>query len=381
MIPYGRQDISEEDIAAVAEVLRSDFLTQGPTVPALETAICDMTGAGHAVACANGTAALHLACLAAGVSQGDMVWTSSLSFAASANCARYCGASIDFVDIDINTGNLCPKALADKLQNAGKKPKALVAVHFAGQPVDLKEISELCRQHGVILIEDASHALGATYEDSRIGDCRYSDFTTFSLHPVKIITSGEGGLVTTNNPEWAKKLQLYRSHGISKDIDDFEVASPGPWYYEMQTLGFNYRLTDIQAALALSQLKRLPEFIEKRNQLADHYRQALAGLPVVPLTASENRLSAYHLFVIRLAETSSINRDTLFHSLREKDIGCQVHYLPIHLMPYYRSLGFKKGDLPITEAFSEQVLSLPLYPTLTASQQDKVIQALQELLA
>ena len=381
LIPYGRQSISEADIAAVVDVLRADFLTQGPAIEVFEEAICGYTGANFAVACSSGTAALHLACLAIGLTAGDLLWTSPMSFAASANCARFCNADVDFVDIDPATGNMSAVALAAKLRTAHQLPKALVLVHFAGLPGDLAAINELCKEHAIILIEDAAHALGAEYQEVKIGACQYSDFTTFSLHPVKIITAGEGGVVTTNNPQWAQKLQVARSHGITKHEADFTETSHGGWYYEMQSLGYNYRLTDIQAALANSQLTRLDEFIKARQTLAANYDQALANLPIRYLPLLPDRQNAYHLDPILCTTKAPLQREALFAELHKMNIGCQVHYIPIHLLPYYQKLGFKQGDFPAAEHFYQNVLSLPMFPALTNAQQQHVINTLKVLLS
>ena len=375
MIPYGRQSITDADIEAVVAVLKSDYLTQGEAVPAFEQGLADYCQVPHVVACSNGTTALHLACAALELTPQDRVWVSAISFVASANCARYCGAQVEFVDVEPDTGNICVRALQKKLDLATRQqalPKALIAVHLAGQPCDLKEISALCRDHGIQLIEDACHALGARYLDAPIGNCAYSDMTVFSFHPVKPITTGEGGAVTTRDEKLAAKLRLYRSHGITREPDELQQASPGGWYYEQQVLGFNYRLTDLQAALGLSQLARLDSMIASRQALAARYDALLAQLPLKPLRQEADRSSGYHLYVIQVAE-----RDSLFARLRAAGIGVNVHYIPIPAQPYYRQLGQDPANYPGAQRYYEQAISLPLYPTLSQADQDKVIQTLE----
>lgn len=378
MIPYGRQSITDEDIDAVVAVLKSDYLTQGEMVPAFEQGLADYCQAPHVVTCNNGTTALHLACAVLDLGPDDWVWVSAISFVASANCARYCGAQVDFVDVEPDTGNLSVAALREKLQavrGTPAQPKALVAVHLAGQPCDLEEIGALCRQYGVRLIEDACHALGASYRDAPIGNCAHSDMTVFSFHPVKPITTGEGGAVTTRDDALAAKLRLYRSHGITRDPEQLSAPSPGGWYYEQQALGFNYRLTDIQAALGLSQLRRLPHFIDQRQQLAARYDELLTRLPVTPLRRCDARRSGYHLYVIQVAD-----RDRVFARLREAGIGVNVHYMPIPAQPYYRELGQDPANYPGAQAYYRQAISLPLFPTLSPADQDRVVQALESVL-
>ena len=375
MIPYGRQSITDADIEAVVAVLKSDYLTQGEAVPAFEQGLADYCQVPHVVACSNGTTALHLACAALELTPQDRVWVSAISFVASANCARYCGAQVEFVDVEPDTGNICVRALQKKLDLATRQqalPKALIAVHLAGQPCDLKEISALCRDHGIQLIEDACHALGARYLDAPIGNCAYSDMTVFSFHPVKPITTGEGGAVTTRDEKLAAKLRLYRSHGITREPDELQQASPGGWYYEQQVLGFNYRLTDLQAALGLSQLARLDSMIASRQALAARYDALLAQLPLKPLRQEADRSSGYHLYVIQVAE-----RDSLFARLRAAGIGVNVHYIPIPAQPYYRQLGQDPANYPGAQRYYEQAISLPLYPTLSQADQDRVIQTLE----
>ncbi|WP_323968565.1 UDP-4-amino-4,6-dideoxy-N-acetyl-beta-L-altrosamine transaminase [Aeromonas veronii] len=378
MIPYGRQSISDADIEAVVAVLKSDYLTQGQAVPAFEQGLADYCQVPHVVACSNGTTALHLACAVLDIGAKDTVWVSAVSFVASANCVRYCNANVDFVDVDPATGNLDVVALDKKLQQAMRThslPKALIAVHLAGQPCDLEEIGALCRQYGIILIEDACHALGAHYQGSPIGSCRHSDMTVFSFHPVKPITTAEGGAVTTRDQVLADKLRLYRSHGITRDPQALLMPSPGEWYYEQQLLGFNYRLTDIQAALGLSQLSRLDQFITQRRDLARRYDALLSPLPVQPLQQSNNRQNGYHLYVIQVAE-----RDQVFARLRAAGIGVNVHYIPIPAQPYYRGLGHDPVAYPGAQAYYQGAISLPLFPALTLSEQQQVVDALEQAL-
>ncbi|MFV3352502.1 UDP-4-amino-4,6-dideoxy-N-acetyl-beta-L-altrosamine transaminase [Aeromonas veronii] len=378
MIPYGRQSISDADIEAVVAVLKSDYLTQGQAVPAFEQGLADYCQVPHVVACSNGTTALHLACAVLDIGAQDTVWVSAVSFVASANCVRYYNANVDFVDVDPATGNLDAVALDKKLQQAVRThslPKALIAVHLAGQPCDLEEIGALCRQYGIVLIEDACHALGAHYQGSPIGSCRHSDMTVFSFHPVKPITTAEGGAVTTRDQVLADKLRLYRSHGITRDPQALLMPSPGEWYYEQQLLGFNYRLTDIQAALGLSQLSRLDQFITQRRELARRYDALLSLLPVQPLQQSNNRQSGYHLYVIQVAE-----RDQVFARLRAAGIGVNVHYIPIPAQPYYRGLGHDPADYPGAQAYYQGAISLPLFPALTLSEQQQVVDALEQAL-
>ena len=375
MIPYGRQSITDADIEAVVAVLKSDYLTQGEAVPAFEQGLADYCQVPHVVACSNGTTALHLACTALELGAHDWVWVSAISFVASANCARYCGAQVDFVDVEPDTGNLSVSALQSKLQLAQRSqtlPKALIAVHLAGQPCDLQEISALCRHYGIHLIEDACHALGARYHEAPIGNCAYSDMTVFSFHPVKPITTGEGGAITTRDEQLAAKLRLYRSHGITREPAELQQASPGGWYYEQQVLGFNYRLTDIQAALGLSQLTRLDALIASRQALAARYDTLLANLPLQPLRQQTDRTSGYHLYVIQVAE-----RDSLFARLRAAGIGVNVHYIPIPAQPYYRSLGQDPARYPGAQAYYRRAISLPLFPTLSLTDQDRVIHTLE----
>lgn len=377
MIPYGRQAISEADIAAVADVLRSDFLTQGPTVPRFEGAMAAWCGVSHAVAVNSATSALHIACLALGVGEGDVVWTSPITFVASANCARYCGADVDFVDIDPATYNLCPEQLAAKLEvaeKAGRLPKVVIPVHFAGQPCDMKAIHMLSQRYGFRIIEDASHAIGARYANSVVGDCLYSDITIFSFHPVKIITTAEGGLATTRSDEVAHRMRLLRSHGITRDDTELENADEGPWYYEQHALGFNYRLTDMQAALGLSQLTNLETWIARRHIIADRYDAAFTGLPVQRPVRPTGDRSALHLYPVQVDD-----RRAVFDALRAAAIGVNVHYIPVHMQPDFRGFGFKPGDFPVAERYYSRAISLPMYATLSESDQEHVIDTLGRL--
>lgn len=385
MIPYGRQTIDDDDIKAVIEVLRSDFLTQGPAVPRFEQAVADYCSVPHAIAANSATSALHIACLALGVGVGDRVWTSPNTFVASANCARYCGATVDFVDIDAKTFNMCSDALAAKLEDAarnGTLPKVVIPVHFSGEPCDLAAIRALSERYGFRIIEDASHALGARYLESTIGDCRYSDICVFSFHPVKIITTAEGGLATTKSAELARSMAQLRSHGITRDRNELEFADAGPWYYEQQRLGFNYRMTDVQAALGSSQLKHLEDWIGRRHVLANRYDALLGKLPLILPQRSPGARSALHLYVVLVeAVRGSGTRATVFAKLRDAGVGANVHYIPVHTQPDFRRLGFKVGDFPVAERYYAKCLSLPLFPKLTLEQQDVVVAALSNALS
>ncbi|MFT4927989.1 MAG: UDP-4-amino-4,6-dideoxy-N-acetyl-beta-L-altrosamine transaminase [Phenylobacterium sp.] len=381
-IPYGKQHIDQQDIDAVVATLTSDFLTQGPQVPKFEQRIAQLCQAKYACAASNATASLHLACLALNVGKDDLVWTSPVTFVASANVALYCQAKIDFVDIDRHNGLMCPQKLAEKLQKAvatNQLPKVLIVVHLAGQSCDMAQIHALCQQYDIKIIEDASHAIGALYQGSPVGNCRYSDICVFSFHPVKIMTTAEGGIATCQNAELANKMALLRSHGITRDESLFSEPSHGPWYYQQIDLGFNYRMTDLQAALGTSQSDKLSEFIQRRNQLASRYDQAFSGLPLKPLHQLKDNLSAYHLYVI-LTDGQQLKRDELFNHLRSKKIGVNIHYIPVHLQPYYQQLGFNKGDFPEAEAYYENAITLPLFPLLTEQQQDYVVSCIKEVI-
>ncbi len=384
MIPYGRQDINQQDIDAVVDVLQSDFLTQGPQVPLFEKALTDYTGAAYAVAVNSATSALHLACLALDVGPGDYVWTSPVTFVASANCALYCGAQVDFVDIDEKTYNLCPLALEQKLIQAEQKgmlPKVVVAVHLCGQPCDMAAINRLAERYGFRVIEDASHAIGGQYQNQPIGSGRYSDITVFSFHPVKIITTAEGGAALTNSSVLAEKLMLLRSHGITRDPAHMTREPDGPWYYQQIALGFNYRMTELQAALGVSQMQRLDQFVARRHELAHRYNKLLADLPLTTPWQNPDGYSGLHLYVIRL-QLENINKThrQIFEALREQGIGVNLHYIPVHLQPFYQAMGFCNGDFPLAERYYQQAISLPMYHTLTEDQQDSVIQAVTDAL-
>ncbi|WP_443629982.1 UDP-4-amino-4,6-dideoxy-N-acetyl-beta-L-altrosamine transaminase [Candidatus Njordibacter sp. Uisw_056] len=384
MIPYGKQDISQQDIEAVIEVLQSDFLTQGPNVPAFENALTSNVGAKHALAMNSATSALHAACLALGLGKGDRLWTTPVTFVASANAGLYCGAKIDFVDIDPETYNMCPKQLEKKLIEAqlkGTLPKVLVPVHLCGQSCDMRAIQHLCMEYDVKIIEDASHAIGGSYLGGPIGNCAYSDITVFSFHPVKIVTTGEGGAALTNDDQLAEKMALYRGHGITRDQNMMTEPSHGSWYYQQIELGYNYRMTDIQAALGISQMHRLSEFVSKRHQIALRYNVLLEGLPVEVPFQLDDTYSGLHLYVIRL-KLDDIQRSHkhIFEGLREKGIGVNVHYIPVHLQPHYSAMGFQLGDFPESEKYYSEAISLPMYPNLSEDDQDRVIEVLTSLL-
>jgi len=383
-LPYGRQTISEADIAAVEAVLRSPFLTQGPAVPAFEQAVAAKVNARYGIAVNSATSALHIACLALGLGPGDCLWTSPITFVASANCGRYCGAEVDFVDIDPATGLMSLAALEQKLQQAEREgilPKVVVPVHLSGISCNMAAIGSLAQRYGFAVLEDASHAIGGRYQGEPVGNCRHSAITVFSFHPVKIITTGEGGLATTNDPQLAQRMVELRSHGIVRDAERFEMQAAGPWAYEQQQLGFNYRMTDIQAALGLSQLQGLEEIIAERNRQLQSYTRLLADLPVQLLKVSEDVLSAVHLAVIRLLKASPKHHRHVVEGLRSAGIGVQLHYSPVHLQPYYRRLGFREGDFPEAEAYGTNAMSLPLFPGLLIEDQQRVVRTLASLLA
>ncbi|WP_276785446.1 UDP-4-amino-4,6-dideoxy-N-acetyl-beta-L-altrosamine transaminase [Thalassolituus oleivorans] len=384
MIPYGKQDITQGDIDAVIEVLGSDFLTQGPVVPRFEELVKTSVGAGFSVAVNSATSALHIACLALDLGPGDRLWTSPITFVASANCALYCNASVDFVDIDPTTYNLCPQALEQKLiaaELAGALPKIVVPVHLAGQSCDMKAIKALSDRFGFRIIEDASHAIGAAYGDEKVGSCHYSDITVFSFHPVKIITTAEGGMAVTNDPVLAGKMERLRSHGITRDPHLMTHTPHGPWYYQQIELGFNYRMTEMQAALGCSQMTRLHEFIERRQQLAAQYAELLNDLPLMLPYQLETTASSWHLYIIRLqlSELSKSHLD-VFNELRSAGIGVNLHYIPVHLQPYYRQMGFADGDFPHAEQYYQEAISIPLFHAMTDEQQLQVATSLRRIL-
>lgn len=384
MIPYGRQDINQADIDAVVAVLRSDFLTQGPVVPAFEKVVASYCGAQYAVAVNSATNALHIACLALGVGKGDIVWTTPITFVASANCALYCGATVDFVDIDPRTYNLSVDRLAEKLalaEKAGTLPKVLIPVHLCGQACDMAGIYALSQQYGFKIIEDASHAIGGRYKGEPIGNGRYSDITVFSFHPVKIITTGEGGMAMTRDAQLAKRMKLLRSHGITRDEADMTHVSDGPWYYQQIELGYNCRMTDIQAALGVSQMKRLDKFVAKRHAIAKRYEELLEKLPVTNPWQHSDSYSGFHLYVIRLrlGEISKTHRE-VFEALRAAGIGVNLHYIPVYSQPYYEQFGFKTGYCPEAEQYYAEAISIPMYSSLTEAQQNNVVEALKSAL-
>lgn len=382
MIPYGRQDVTDEDVDAVARVLRSDFLTQGPVVPAFEQAVAAYCGAKHGVAVNSATSGLHIACLALGLGPGDWLWTTPITFLASANCGLYCGAHVDFVDIDPRTYNLSPDALARKLEQAeaqGRLPKVVVVVHLCGQPCDMAAIRALSVRYGFKVIEDASHAVGGRYRDVPVGRCDLSDAVVFSFHPVKIITTAEGGLVTTNDSDVAQRLELFRSHGMTRNADLMDKVPDGPWYYEQVALGYNYRMTDIHAALGLSQLARIDGYVARRHELARRYDELLVGLPLAPPWQHPDGYSGLHLYVVRLNDARA--RRPVFEKLRAAGIGVNVHYIPVHTQPYYQQLGFTTGQFPEAERYYSEAISLPMYATLSFEQQDTVVRHLREALA
>ena len=385
MIRYGQQDINQDDIDAVVAVLKSVNLTQGPSIEAFEREVAGAVDARRAVAVNSATSALHIACMALDLGPGDWLWTTPNTFVASANCALYCGAQVDFVDIDPQTYNLCPVALEAKLidaQRAGRLPKVVVPVHLTGQPCDMAAIHALGTRFGFRIIEDASHAIGGAYRDEPIGNCRYSDITVFSFHPVKIITTAEGGMATTNDDELATRLQLLRSHGITRDPRLMTGPMEGPWYYQQVMLGYNYRMTDIQAALGISQMKRLREFVERRHAIADRYASLLADLPVTLPWQHPDSYSAYHLYVIRLQlDRMTRSHREVFEHLRARDIMVNLHYIPVHTQPYYRQFGFAGGDYPQSEQYYREAISIPMHPSLTDADQDLVTAVLREAIS
>ena len=382
MIPYGRQDITQTDIDAVVGVLQSDFLTQGPMVPRFEQSVAQHVGATHALAVNSATSALHIACLALGLGPGDRLWTTPITFVASANCALYCGADVDFVDIDPRTYNLCPQALALKLEQAereGTLPKVVVPVHLCGQPCDMQAIHALSQRYGFKIIEDASHAIGGKYQGEFIGNSRYSDITVFSFHPVKIITTAEGGMALTNDEALANKMALLRSHGITRDPAQMTREADGPWYYQQIDLGFNYRMTELQAALGVTQMERLDQYVARRHQLARRYDDLLTGLPVTAPWQHADSYSGLHLYVIRL-QLDKIQKThrQVFEALRELGIGVNLHYIPVHTQPYYERMGFKPDDFPQSQTYYQEAISIPMFQTMTDEQQDEVIAALRQ---
>ncbi|MBF8748649.1 UDP-4-amino-4,6-dideoxy-N-acetyl-beta-L-altrosamine transaminase [Pseudomonas monteilii] len=384
MIPYGRQDINQSDVDTVVEVLRSEFLTQGPMVPRFEKVVSEHVGARHGVAVNSATSALHIACLALELGPGDYLWTSPITFVASANCGLYCGAQVDFVDIDSKSYNICTRALSDKLKKAAKEgvlPKILVAVHLAGQSCDMQEIHRLSREYGFKIIEDASHAIGGKYKDQFIGACLYSDITIFSFHPVKIITTAEGGMAVTNDVQLANRMSLLRSHGITRDESLMTHESHGPWYYQQVGLGFNYRMTELQAALGVSQMARLDAFVEQRHVLARRYDEILKGMPLRTPWQHPDSYSALHLYIIRL-DLTAINKThrQVFESLRQEGIAVNLHYIPVYTQPFYTKFGYNFDEFPESQAYYAEAMSLPMFQGLTFEQQDTVVSALRKVL-
>jgi UDP-4-amino-4,6-dideoxy-N-acetyl-beta-L-altrosamine transaminase len=378
MIPYGKHHINQQDIDTLVDVLKYQFLTQGEQIPAFESALGGYTGAKFASAVHSGTAALHVACLALGVGEGDLVWTVPNSFVASANCALYCGAKVDFVDIDPETRNISVLCLEDKISDAVKQnnlPKALIVVHFAGESCDMERIHKLCSFHNIKIIEDAAHALGGKYRDKKVGCCEHSDLTVMSFHPVKSITTAEGGAILTNQSDLYQRCQLYSKHGVTRDESIMESLPDGAWDYHQVVLGYNYRMSDLHAALGISQLKRLDEFVDARKQIAKRYNDELSDLPLSLPVYSES--SAWHIYTIEVEEH---DRKLVFDALRQRGIGVNVHYIPIHLQPFYQNLGFHKGDFPNSEAYYEKAITIPLFPRLTADEQSTVINSLREIL-
>ncbi|RWD26614.1 MAG: UDP-4-amino-4,6-dideoxy-N-acetyl-beta-L-altrosamine transaminase [Mesorhizobium sp.] len=382
MIRYGQQDITQADIDAVVDVLKSVNLTQGPNIPKFEQSVLAHTGARHAVAVNSATSALHIACLALGLGPGDLLWTTPNTFVASANCALYCGAQVSFVDVDPRTYNLCPRALEEKLieaEKVGRLPKIVVPVHHTGQPCDLEAIHDLGKKYGFKIIEDASHAIGARYKGEPIGNGRYSDITVFSFHPVKIITTAEGGMALTNDDELATLLGLLRSHGITREASLMTQPMDGPWYYQQVALGYNYRMTDMQAALGVSQVARLTQYVTRRHEIADRYNTLLADLPLSLPWQHPDSYSAFHLYVIRLQlENIGVSHLEVFEALRAKDIMVNLHYIPVHTQPYYQMMGFRNGDYPEAERYYREAISIPMHPALTDADQDFVVKVLRE---
>jgi len=384
MIPYGKQDINQADIDSVIDVLQSDFLTQGQQVPLFEKTVSDYCGVEYGVAVNSATSALHIACLALGLGENDYLWTTPNTFVASANCGLYCGARIDFVDIDPKTYNLSAEELEKKLIQAkqdGNLPKIVIPVHFSGQSCDMKRIHSLSQEYGFKIIEDASHAIGGRYLDRPIGSCQYSDITVFSFHPVKIITTAEGGLATTNSTKLADKMQLFRSHGVTRNPKLMSKLSEGGWYYQQVDLGFNYRMTELQAALGLSQMERLDEFVALRHKHQKRYDELLKNLPVITPYQDMDSYSALHLYPIQI-QTDKVKstRKEIFKALRKNDIGVNVHYIPVHTHPYYLQFGFKVGDFPNSESYYNRTISIPLFHAMTLEQQDEVLNVLTRVI-
>jgi UDP-4-amino-4,6-dideoxy-N-acetyl-beta-L-altrosamine transaminase len=381
MIPYGRQDISEEDIQAVIDVLKSDFLTQGPAVPKFEDKVASYCGTKYAYAVNSATSALHIACMALNVQKGDLVWTSPITFVASANCALYCGADVDFVDIDPLTYNMSVKCLAEKLEiaeKAGRLPKVVIPVHLSGQPCEMDKIFELSKRYGFRIIEDASHAIGGKYKGKPIGNCEYSNITVFSFHPVKIITTCEGGMCMTNDLELGIKLGRLRSHGITRQPSEMTHTPDGPWYYQQVDLGYNYRMTDVQAALGISQMSRLDKFVSKRHSIAKRYNDLLANSEVITPFEHPDSYSGMHLYIIRLKRDSHITHLELFEKLRTAGILVNLHYIPVYKQPYYEKFGYIPENFPESEQYYATAISLPMYYSLSEKEQDFVVETINK---
>lgn len=386
MIPYGRQDISPADISAVLDVLNSDYLTQGPMVPLFEQSVSSYCGAAHAVAVNSATSALHIACMALDLGPGDWLWTSPITFVASANCGLYCGAQVDFVDIDPRTYNMCPEKLAAKLVEAerqGRLPAVVIPVHFSGQSCDMEAIHRLSRKYGFKVIEDASHAIGATYKGEPVGNCRYSDITVFSFHPVKIVTTGEGGMALTNDPELADRMLRHRSHGITSEPEQMHARPADEiWNYQQIRMGYNYRMTDIQAALGVSQMQRLASFVERRRLIAAHYDREFEGLPMQTPWQHPDGCSSYHLYAIQLCpDAAGKTQIQAYEELRAAGILVNLHYIPVYRQPCYEKMGFEKGYCPDAERYYKKALSLPMYSAMTDAQQSQVIATVRQVLA
>ena len=384
MIPYGKQDITQQDIDAVVEVLTSDFLTQGPKVPEFESSLLKYTGAKFAVAVNSATSALHIACLALGLSKGDWLWTSPITFVASANCALYCGASVDFVDVDFATNNISVDALKKSLEIAkaeDRLPKVVVAVHLSGQSCNMKAIKSLADQYGFYVIEDASHAIGGKYHNSPVGGCQYSDIAVFSFHPVKIITTAEGGVAVSNDKKIADRMRLFGGHGVTREQSQMNQVSHGPWYYQQIELGYNYRMTELQAALGISQLRRVDSYVDIRNKLALRYDKLLADLPILLPVIDENNYSSFHLYIIKLQlEKIGITHKKVFEYMREKHIGVNLHYIPVFMQPYYEEMGYNNENYPNAIKYYNSALSLPLYVGLSEEDQNFIVDCLREIL-
>ena len=385
MIPYGKQDINQADIDSVIEVLKSDFLTQGPKNPLFEKTVADYCNAEFGIAVNSATSALHIACLALDLGEGDWLWTSPNTFVASANCGLYCGAKIDFVDIDPHSYNMSVEALEIKLKIARQQnrlPKIIIPVHFSGQSCDMRRIYELAKEYGFKIIEDASHAIGSRYLDKPVGGCTYSDITVFSFHPVKIITTAEGGLATTNNKQLAEKMQLYRSHGVTRSSELMTKEPDGGWYYQQVELGFNYRMTEMQAALGVSQMQRLDEFVSRRHKLQQRYHELLKDLPLILPAQIEDSYSALHLYPIQIKpEQLKKSHAKIFQELRDEGLGVNLHYIPVHTQPYYQEMGFKNGDFPNSENYYKNAISIPLYHGMSGDDQDQVVSILKKVLS